>query len=132
MSSEVVELAIVDKSEQSTLVYVDPRVAETLFEHDGTPVLYVADAGDDPAALGDSFESVRQRVMNAIAEIRASKDHPLMERLEQPMALARQVLEQQAVLLYNMLGQAGMLEARAKLQQAEMENAMAESEETEV
>jgi hypothetical protein len=110
-----------DGGTTSVAVEVYKELATALFVHGAQPLLYVATIGSDPEQHSDSFASARQRILNSIHEVQAAANlHPIMAQQEQPLAFARHICEQQAILVFNMLGQAGLLESRARAQQAEM------------
>jgi hypothetical protein len=121
-TQEVVTVKVTGPEGEEVEVELARELADAIFVYGALPVLYAGSAGTtDPNSHHDSFATARQRVLNAINELQiTSQLHYIMTRVEQPMAFARSIAEQQAILLFNMLGQAGLLEARAMQQQQEM------------
>lgn len=118
----LVKLTISDAEGASATVEVHPEVAKALLECKAQPLIYCGTPGEDPEQHYDSFAVARCRMMNAIHELQAaSQVHPIMDQREQPLAFARHIAEQQCILTFNMLGQAGLLESRARERQAQMQ-----------
>lgn len=107
---------------------IHEETARAIFQHQAGATLYPASAGvDNPDQHPDSYASARQRILNAMLELRAASGaHAIMTQQEQPLAFARHIAEQQTMLIFNMLGQAGLLESRMMARQAEMQG-MAEA-----
>jgi len=114
-----------------TLTTADGRVAtaelheetvQAIFDHGAGAVVYPASVGTNPEQHQDTFATARQRILNSMLELRAAAtSHAIMTQQEQPLAFARHIAEQQTILIFNMLGQAGLLEARMAARQAEMQ-----------
>lgn len=121
-------ITMTDPKGQQVHLEVHPDIAASIFDYGASPLLYPRDVGpNDPESHGDTFALARQRVLNAIHELQAAAtSHVIMTKQEQPMSHARHIAEQQAILLFNMLGQAGLMEARVAERQREMQQ-MAEN-----
>ena len=120
---EPVLITLTDPSGREVRLEVHPDIATSIFEYGAGPLLYPRDVGpNDPDSHGDTFALARQRILNAIHELQAAAtSHIIMTKMEQPMSHARHIAEQQAILLFNMLGQAGLMEARVAERQREMQ-----------
>lgn len=127
-TAEVTALTLVDENGASVSIEVHRETADAIFKHGAQATVYPVDIGDNPEASGDSFSSARQRILNAIIELRAAHaSHAIMAQAEQPISFARHLAEQQCILTFNMLGQAGLLEARMAARQQEMQETVEKS-----